>query len=175
MTLQIETPFSIKTVKSLISDKFYEPKHSNGIYRLRSNYVLKLQQINLKTNVRQLVVGFGFTTLLISQAISVAFYSEREKSDKFFLEHLMSAWGSLTCRKSATRDPRLYFPYEGSHTQDFYALKNPLTPAGFEPANLGFRVEKLRQEFKQCLLYRHLGFILISINPTNLNFCLYEK
>ena len=34
-------------------------------------------------------------------------------------------------------DLRLYFPSEGSHTQDFYALKNPSTPAGIEPANLG--------------------------------------
>ena len=31
----------------------------------------------------------------------------------------------------------LYFPSEGSDTQDFYALKNPSTPAGFELANLG--------------------------------------
>ena len=27
------------------------------------------------------------------------------------------------CRKSMTRDPRFYFPSEGSHTQDFYVLK----------------------------------------------------
>jgi hypothetical protein len=44
--------------------------------------------------------------------------------------------GSLTCRKSATRDPRLYFPSEGRHAEDFYARKNP---AGFEPANSGTR------------------------------------
>ena len=43
------------------------------------------------------------------------------------------------CRESMTRDPRLYFPSEGSHTQDFYALKNSSTPAGIEPANLGTR------------------------------------
>ena len=49
----------------------------------------------------------------------------------------MSSWGSFTCRKSTTWDPRIYFPPEGSHTQGFYALKNPSTPAGFEPANLG--------------------------------------
>ena len=30
-----------------------------------------------------------------------------------------------------TQDPQLYFPSEGSHTQDFYALKkNSLTLAG---------------------------------------------
>ena len=32
----------------------------------------------------------GFTTLLISQVITVAFYSEREKSDKFCSEALIS-------------------------------------------------------------------------------------
>ena len=74
---------------------------------------------------------------LKSQVTSVAFYSEREKSDKFCSEALISDWGSFTCRKYTTRDLRLYFPFEGSHTQDFYALKNPSTPAGFEPANLG--------------------------------------
>ena len=42
---------------------------------------------------------------------------------KFCSEAVISAWGSFTCRKSTTRDPRLYFPSEGSHTQDFYALK----------------------------------------------------
>ena len=37
-----------------------------------------------------------------------------------------------------TWDQWLYFLSEGSHTQDFYALKkNPSTPARFEPANLG--------------------------------------
>ena len=34
-------------------------------------------------------------------------------------------------------DPRLYFPSGGSHTQDFYALKNPSTPDGFQPVNHG--------------------------------------
>ena len=37
------------------------------------------------------VVDWGFTTLLTSQVISVAFYIEREKSDKFFSEALISA------------------------------------------------------------------------------------
>ena len=37
------------------------------------------------------VVDLGFTTLLTSQVISVAFYSEREKSDKFSSEDLISA------------------------------------------------------------------------------------
>jgi hypothetical protein len=41
--------------------------------------------------------------------------------------------GSLTFQKSATRDPRLYFPSEGRHAEDFYARKNPTASAGFEP------------------------------------------
>ena len=60
---------------------------------------------------------------LTSQAISVAFYIEREKSVKLCSETLISAWGSFTFRESTTRDLRLYFPSEGSHTQDFCALK----------------------------------------------------
>ena len=38
-----------------------------------------------------LVVVLDFTTLLTSRVISVAFYSEREKSDKFCSEALISA------------------------------------------------------------------------------------
>ena len=37
------------------------------------------------------VVVFGFTSLLTSLVISVAFYSEREKSDKFCSEALILA------------------------------------------------------------------------------------
>ena len=88
-------------------------------------------------NQQKLLVDLGFTTRLTSQVISVAFYSEHEKSDKFCSEALILASGSFTCHKSTSQDPRLYFPSEGSHTQDFYPLKNPSTPAGFEPANLG--------------------------------------
>ena len=40
-----------------------------------------------------------------------------------------------------TRDPRLYFPSEGSHTQDFYALKKSIDPGRDRPANLGSRSE----------------------------------
>ena len=50
---------------------------------------------------------------LTSQFISVAFYSEREKSDKLCSEVLISVWGSFTCRKSTTQDPRLCFASEG--------------------------------------------------------------
>ena len=83
------------------------------------------------------VVVLGLTSLLTFQVISVAFYSKREKSDNFCSEALISAWGSFTCHKSMTRDSQLYFPSEGSHTQVFTLWKNPSTPAGFEPSNLG--------------------------------------
>ena len=101
----------------------------------------------------------AFTTLLTSQVISVAFYSEREKSDKFWSEALILAWGSFTCRKSTTRDSRLYSSSEGSHTQDFYALKNPSIPAGFEPAYLGSSDEYDNQGTTGVdLLVVNLGF-----------------
>ena len=65
------------------------------------------------------VVDWGFTTLSTSQIISVAFCSELENSDKFYSEALISASDSFTCRKSTTRDPRLYFSSERSHNEDF--------------------------------------------------------
>ena len=46
----------------------------------------------------------GFTILLTYHVISVAFYSEREKYDKFIAEALISALGAFKCRKSTTRD-----------------------------------------------------------------------
>ena len=76
----------------------------------------------------------SFTTLWTSQVISVTFYNERQKSDKFCSEALISAWDYFTCRKSTTRDPRLYFPSKGSHTLDFYSLKKIHRPrAGLNP------------------------------------------
>ena len=39
----------------------------------------------------RIVVGLGFTMLLTSQVISIAFYSEREKSAKFCSEALILA------------------------------------------------------------------------------------
>ena len=65
---------------------------------------------------------------LTSQAISLVFYIEREKSDKFCSESLISAWDSFMCHKSTTWDQWLYFPSEGSHTQDFYILKKSIDP-----------------------------------------------
>jgi hypothetical protein len=39
--------------------------------------------------------------------------------------------------QSTTWDRRLYLPSEGRRAEDFFALKNPTSSAGFEPANLG--------------------------------------
>ena len=94
---------------------------------------LNVPRANISTLIiiiAAVVVDSGFMTLLTSQVISVAFYNEREKSDKFCSEALISAWVSFTSRKSTTRDPRLYFPSERSHrpTQDFYALKKSIDP-----------------------------------------------
>jgi hypothetical protein len=47
--------------------------------------------------------------------------------------------GSLTCRKFATWDRRLYFPSEGRHAVEFFRSKNPTASARFEPAILGTR------------------------------------
>ena len=41
------------------------------------------------------LVVLGFTTFVTSQVICVAFYSEREKSDEFCSEALISASGSF--------------------------------------------------------------------------------
>jgi hypothetical protein len=40
---------------------------------------------------------------------------------------------------AANETEGLYFPSEGRHAEDFFALKNPTASAGLEPANLGTR------------------------------------
>ena len=87
------------------------------------------------------VVVLGFTTLLTSQVISVAFNIKREKSKTFCSEVQISAWGSFTCHKSTIRDARFYFPSKGSHTQDFYALKKTIDPGRVWTRELGSSVE----------------------------------
>ena len=90
---------------------------------------------NIKMDMREVLL-LGFMTLFNILGHCITYNIEREKSDKFCSEALISAWGSFTCRKSTTQDPRLCFPSEGSHTQDFYALKKSI-----DPANLGSRGE----------------------------------
>ena len=45
------------------------------------------------------------------------------------------------CHKFTTRDPQLYFPSKGSHTQDFYALKKSINSGRDRTLNLGSRDE----------------------------------
>jgi hypothetical protein len=63
----------------------------------------------------------------------------REMADQFCLRFRLprKSQGSFTSRKSVTWDRRLYFPSEGRHAEDFFALKNPTASAGFDPAILG--------------------------------------
>ena len=115
---------------------------THSIFHLKTELVQHSSHTTTFSENLVTVVDFVFMMLLTSQVISVAFCNEREKTDKFYSEALISAWGSFTCRKSTRRDTRLYFPSEGSDTRDIYALKkNPSAPAGFEPANLRSRGE----------------------------------
>ena len=52
-------------------------------------------------------------------------------------------YGSFICRKSTTRDRRVYFPFEGRNAEEFFGLKNPTASAGFEPANLGIKASTI--------------------------------
>ena len=79
----------------------------------------------------------GFTALLTSQVIRVSFYSECEKSDKFCSEVLIAAWGSFTCRKSRQGTHGFTSLPKEVILRIFKLSKNPSTPAGTEPANLG--------------------------------------
>jgi len=58
-----------------------------------------------------------------------------EMADKFRLKIRIprNFQGSLTCRKSATWDRRLYFPSKGRHTEDFFARKNRQLRPGLNP------------------------------------------
>ena len=68
------------------------------------------------------VVGFYDTFQHLRSSASLPTQSVKSPTN-FCSEALISARGSFTCSKSTTRDPRLYFASEGSHTQNFYALK----------------------------------------------------
>ena len=89
------------------------------------HYALFIQ--NFASPMSQFILQPFFCFTSITTIISVVFYSEREKSDKFCSEALLLAWGSFMCRKSTARDPQLYIPSKGSHTQDFYALKKSIS------------------------------------------------
>jgi hypothetical protein len=82
-------------------------------------------------------------------------------------------YGSFTCRKSATWDPRLYFPSEGRRADDFSALKNPTASAGFEPANLGIEglIPSRYNDILELLLsnWRHRKVSLVIMWTIRLN------
>ena len=71
------------------------------------------------------VEDWGFTTLLTSLVISVAFYIEREKSDKFCSEALISAWSSFhrqwhdspLCTLAFLRSSRHSWMFSATHLQ----------------------------------------------------------
>ena len=95
----------------------YSLRHSGGL-----GVTLKEKNAILYMFIKLLLLGF--TTHLNILGHQRRFRQiERCKADKFCSEALISAWGSFTCRKSTTRDTRLYFPSIGSHTQDFDCLK----------------------------------------------------
>jgi hypothetical protein len=81
--------------------------------------------------------------------------------------------GSLTCRKSATWDRRLYFPSEGRRAYNFFASKNPTASAGFEPANLGTRSQhanhKTTEAANQWMLHREIITICSQIHTIRMN------
>ena len=55
---------------------------------------ISIHSVNVFVGLRMnifVLVDLGFTTLSTSQDISVSFYSEREKTDKFSSEALISA------------------------------------------------------------------------------------
>ena len=85
----------------------------------------------------------AFSTLLLGFTTPFNILGhQRRFRDRACSEALISSWGSSTCRKPTTRDPRLYFPSEGSHLFRIFTLwKNPSTTAGIKSANLGSRAE----------------------------------
>ena len=83
-------PLSSTTLLSLSLSLSHTYTHTTSLSLPRST--------NIPKNVHSaphsstlVVVDLGFTTLLKSQVISVAYYSEREKFDKFFSGALISA------------------------------------------------------------------------------------
>ena len=95
-----------------------------------------INKVKLKIITTAIAIVFGFTMLLTSQVISVAFYRVCEKSDKFCSEALILAWGSFMCRKSTTWDPQLNFPSELKVYSGFLCSEKSI-----EPTNLGSRGE----------------------------------
>ena len=63
-----------------------------------------------------------------------------------------------------TWDRRLYFPSEGRRVEDFFALKNQMASAGFEPANLGTKGQHAtpRPPKPYCIWYGSTNKMLVN-------------
>ena len=84
--------------------------------------------------------------------------------------------GSFTCRKYAIWDKQLYFPSEGRRAVDFFALKNPMALAGFEPMNLGTKGQHATSRPPKPLKTNGKLYIICNLKTANhtakvLNFC----
>jgi hypothetical protein len=55
-----------------------------------------------------------------------------------------------------------YFPSEGWHVEDLFALKNPTASAGFEPANLGTKGHHTTSRPQKPLTYPEITGCLIK-------------
>ena len=70
----------------------------------------------------------GFTTFFNMLGRQRRFRHRAWKVQEILLRSSNFGLRFFTCRKSTTRYSRLYFLSEGSHTQDFYALKKFIDP-----------------------------------------------
>ena len=116
----------------------------------------------------------GFTTLLTSQVMKVAFYSEREKSDKFCSEPLILAWRSFPCRNSTTQDPRLYdILILNTSNSCFFFLPNSLR-SGYEDFHSFLLSSDIRSEGSIAIVKKFDFDFLIIFDSTSLK-CVLEK
>ena len=77
--------------------------------------VKKIQTEKFRKDLKKKIIccyNWVLRCSLTSLVISVTFYIEREKSDKFCSEALILASGSFMCRKSTTRGHQLYLPFK---------------------------------------------------------------
>ena len=66
---------------------------------------------------------------------------ERSSGNFAYTASLITPLGIFYMPQIYDMDRRLYFPSEGRRAEDFFALKNPTASAGFEPTNLGTKVQ----------------------------------
>ena len=107
----------------------FEVKHSTFFWGSFRTYII-ISSLHFMINKLfwPLLLYLDFTTLFNISGHQRRFLHWAWKVRQILLKSSISAWGSFTCRKSTTRDQRLYFPSEGIHTQEFYALKKSIDP-----------------------------------------------